>query len=261
MAYLHILSQRDGSIERLTLNRPDVRNAFNETMIAELTDWAHATAADPAVRAVVIGGAGPTFCAGADVSWMAKTIAYTEAQNVEDALAASVMFAAVNRLPIPVIARVQGGAIGGGAGLAAVCDVVVAEEHAVFGFTEVKLGIVPAVISPFVLAKIGRSAARELFLTGRRFSAQHAQEIGLVHSVVRQDDLTTAVEAVLREVLASGREAMATAKALISDVWPLTADEAAATTARALADRRASAEGQEGLRAFLEKRKPGWSGA
>ena len=261
MAYLHILSQRDGSIERLTLNRPDVRNAFNETMIAELTDWAHATAADAAVRAVVISGAGPTFCAGADVSWMAKTIAFTEAQNVEDALAASVMFAAVNRLPVPVIARVQGGAIGGGAGLTAVCDVVVAEEHAVFGFTEVKLGIVPAVISPFVLAKIGRSAARELFLTGRRFSAQHAQEIGLVHSVVRQDDLTTAVEAVLREVLASGREAMATAKALIGDVWPLTADEAAATTARALADRRASAEGQEGLRAFLEKRKPGWSGA
>jgi methylglutaconyl-CoA hydratase len=260
VAYLHIHSARDGAVERLTLNRPDVRNAFNDSMVAELTDWAHATAADATVRAVVIGGAGPTFCAGADVAWMSKTVEYTEAQNIEDALAASVMFSAVNRLPVPVIARVQGGAIGGGAGLAAVCDVVVAEEHAVFGFTEVKLGIIPAVISPFVLAKIGRSAARELFLTGRRFSARHAQEIGLVHSVVPQDDLSAAVDAVLREVMAAGREAVAAAKALIADVWALPADDAPATTARALAERRVSAEGREGLRAFLEKRRPAWSG-
>lgn len=261
MAHQHLLSRRNGAVERLTLNRPDVRNAFNDTMIAELTAWAATTAADASVRAVVIDGAGPTFCAGADVTWMARTIDYTEAENVEDALRASRMFTAVNRLPVPVIGRVHGAAIGGGAGLAAVCDVVVADEHATFGFTEVKLGIVPAVISPFVLAKIGRSAARELFLTGRRFTAAHALDIGLVHTTVQPAELDAAVDAVLREVLAGGREAIAAAKQLIDDVWEAAPGDVTTLTAAALAKRRVSAEGQEGLRAFLGKRTPGWSGA
>lgn len=260
MAYQHLLTRRDGAVERLTLNRPDVRNAFNETMIAELTAWAAATAADATVRAVVVDGAGPTFCAGADVTWMARTVNYTETENVEDALRASRMFSAINRLPLPVIGRVHGAAIGGGAGLAAVCDIVVADKHATFGFTEVKLGIVPAVISPFVLAKIGRSAARELFLTGRRFTAAHALDIGLVHTTVQPAELDAAVDAVLREVLAGGREAIAAAKQLLDDVWHAAPTEVAAVTAVALAKRRVSAEGQEGLRAFLEKRAPGWSG-
>jgi len=260
VAYQHLLTRRDGAVERLTLNRPDVRNAFNDTMIAELTAWAAATAADAAVRAVVVDGAGPTFCAGADVTWMARTVNYTETENVEDARRASDMFTAIDRLPVPVIGRVHGAAVGGGAGLAAVCDIVVADEHATFGFTEVTLGIVPAVISPFVLAKIGRSAARELFLTGRRFTAAHALDIGLVHTTVHPAELDAAVDAVLREVLAGGREAIAAAKQLIDDVWRAAPTEVAAVTAAALAKRRVSAEGQEGLRAFLEKRTPGWSG-
>ena len=261
MPYQHLLSRRDGPIERLSLNRPDVRNAFNDTMIAELTAWAEATATDAAVRAVVIDGAGPVFCAGADITWMARTVEYTEAENVEDALRASRMFSAIDRLPVPVIGRIHGAAIGGGAGLAAVCDVAVADEHATFGFTEVKLGIVPGVISPFVLAKIGRSAARELFLTGRRFTAAHALDIGLVHTIVPQADLDAAVDAVLREVMTAGREAVAAVKQLIGDVWRADPADAAGLTAAALARRRVSAEGQEGLRAFLVKRKPDWSGA
>jgi methylglutaconyl-CoA hydratase len=261
VAYQHIIVQRDGAVERLTLNRADVRNAFNDAMIAELTDWATSAAGDSSLRAVVIAGAGPTFCAGADVAWMSKTIGYSEAENVDDARRTSQMFAAIDTLPVPIIGRVHGAAIGGGAGLAAVCDVVVAEADATFGFTEVKLGIIPAVISPFVLAKIGRSAARELFLTGRRFTAQHALDIGLVHTVVPPQDLDAAVARVVGEALTAGREAVAAAKALIADVWSAPPDQAPALTAAALATRRVSAEGQEGLRAFLQKRKPGWGGA
>jgi methylglutaconyl-CoA hydratase len=259
MSYQYITSTREGHVEQLTLNRPEVRNAFNDAMILELSTWARATADDRSVRAVVIRGAGPVFCAGADVNWMSKTIDYTEAENLEDARRTSVMFRAIDELPVPVIARVQGAAIGGGAGLGAVCDVVVADEHAIFGFTEVKLGIVPAVISPFVLAKIGRSAARELFLTGRRFTAQHALDIGLVHTVVPPQDLDRAVDSVVREVLSAGPEAIATIKRLLADVWSAPGESATALTSDALAERRASPEGQEGLRSFLEKRKPSWS--
>lgn len=261
MAYQHLLTRRDGAVERLTLNRPDVRNAFSDTMIAELSAWAAAIGADTTVRAVVIDGAGPAFCAGADITWMARTVDYSEAENVADALRTSQMFSAIDSLPVPVVGRVHGAAIGGGAGLAAVCDVVAADEHATFGFTEVKLGIIPAVISPFVLAKIGRSAARELFLTGRRFTAAHALDIGLVHTTVQPAELDAAVDAVLREVLAGGREAIAAAKQLLDDVWRAAPADAAEVTATALAKRRVSAEGQEGLRAFLGKRKPDWSGA
>jgi methylglutaconyl-CoA hydratase len=168
------------------------------------------------------------------------------------------MFAALDRLPVPLVGRVQGAAIGGGAGLAAVCDAVVAEEHAVFGFTEVKLGILPAVISPFVVRKIGPSAARELFLTGARFGAARAREIGLVHTVVPAAFLDESVESYVSEFLSAGPAAIAAAKALIADVSAKTIDEARPLTARAIAERRVSPEGQEGLRAFLEKRKPSW---
>lgn len=259
MPYQHLSIERTDGIERLTLNRPEVRNAFNDAVIAELTAWAAAVVRDPGVRAVVVGGAGPSFCAGADVSWMAKTVEYSEARNAEDALAASAMYAALDALPVPVIGRIHGAAIGGGAGLVAVCDVAVAEADTVFGFSEVKLGIIPAVISPFVLAKIGRSAARELFVTGRRFTAQHAQEIGLVHTVVPRDALDTTVAGVLRECLAGGPEAIAAIKALVARIASLPTAAAMPITAQALAARRVSEEGQDGLRAFLEKRKPGWS--
>jgi methylglutaconyl-CoA hydratase len=189
---------------------------------------------------------------------MSKTVHYTEDENLRDAMAMSRMFAAINELPVAVIGRIQGAALGGGAGLAAVCDIVVADEAALFGFTETKLGILPAVISPFALAKIGQAAARELFLTGARFSAACAKEIGLVHEVAASADLDAAVDRFIKEVLSAGPEAVAAAKALIPNVWGRPIAEAMPITAAAIAARRVSAEGQEGLRAFLEKRKPAW---
>jgi len=262
MSYEFLATERDGPVEYLTLNRPDVRNAFNEHVIAELTEWTAHTrdaAERRELRAVVLAGAGKMFCAGADVTWMSKTVQYTEEENLRDAMAMSRMFAAINELPLAVIGRIQGVALGGGAGLAAVCDIVVASDDALFGFTEVKLGIIPAVISPFALAKIGQSAARELFLTGARFPASRAKEIGLVQAVVPASELDAAVGHYIQEILSAGPEAVAAAKALIPHVWELTVDEAMQITARAIATRRVSPEGQDGLRAFLEKRKPSWN--
>ena len=262
MAYQFLETRRDGSIEYLTLNRPEVRNAFNDEVIAELTRWASATsetAEMTGLRAVVLAGAGKVFCAGADLTWMSKMVAYTEEENLRDAVAMSRMFSALNTLPVPLIGRIHGAALGGGCGLAAVCDMVVAEDQAIFGFTEVKLGILPAVISPFALAKIGRSAARELFLTGARFSAARAREIGLVHVVVAAGDLDAAIAQYVREILTAGPKAIAAGKALIPRVWTAPADEATSMTAKAIAARRVSEEGQEGMKAFLEKRAPRWA--
>jgi methylglutaconyl-CoA hydratase len=257
--FSHLMVRREGPVEHLSLNRPDVRNAFNEQLIAELTEWAAAIRDDRAVRVVVLSGAGKSFCAGADIGWMAKTAEFSEDENLRDAAAASRMFGALNTLPVPLIGRVHGAALGGGVGLAAVCDIVVAESGTLFGFTEVRLGILPAVISPFVLEKIGRSAARELFLTGARFSAQRARELGLVHAVVSDAQLDATIRTYVEDCLSGGREAIAAAKALIARVWDQSFDAAVPITAAALAERRVSLEGQEGLRAFLEKRKPGWS--
>ena len=258
MAYDTLLTRRDGVVEYVTLNRPDVRNAFNETMIAELTAWAASINADDDVRVGVIAGAGKVFSAGADITWMANALNYTHDENVQDANAAARMFAALDTLPIPLVGRVHGAALGGGAGLSAVCDVVVADESAVFGFSEVKLGILPAVISPYALAKIGRSAARELFLTGMRFNAARAKEIGLAHAVVPLDQLDAKVEMYVDEFLGAAPDAISTAKALIPRVWTRGAFDAAGLTAEAIAAQRVSKEGQEGLRAFLEKRKASW---
>ena len=263
MSYEFLSTNRDGPVEYLTLNRPDVRNAFNEHVIRELTEWAartRAAAERHEVRIVVLAGAGTTFCAGADVTWMSKTVQYTEDENVRDASAMSHMFGALDQLPLALVGRIQGAALGGGAGLAAICDIVIAADDALFGFTEVKLGILPAVISPFVLAKIGRSAARELFLTGARFPAARAREIGLAHVVVPAGELDAAVSRCVMELLTAGPEAVAAAKALIPRVWAQPADAVATLTARAIAARRVSLEGQEGLKAFLEKRKASWSG-
>src|SRR5215471_21456313 len=241
MNYRFLLTRRDGPIEHLTLNRPDVRNAFNADVIAELTSWAADVGVRAgAVRAVVIAGAGKVFCAGADAAWLEQCARYSQEDNVRDATATSQMFRAIDELPMPVIGRVHGAAIGGGIGLAAVCDVVVAAEDAVFGFTEVKLGIIPAVISPFVLPKIGPSAARELFVTGARFPAARAYKIDLVHAVVAAADVDEMIERYLAEILASGPEAIAAAKTLIRDVWASQGDPTT-LTADALARRRASA--------------------
>jgi methylglutaconyl-CoA hydratase len=258
MPYETLLTRRDGVVEYLTLNRPDVRNAFNEQMILELTAWAGSINADDDVRVAVIAGAGKVFSAGADITWMAKALAYTHDDNVRDANTAARLFSALDTLPVPLIARIHGAALGGGAGLAAVADIVIADTGAVFGFTEVKLGILPAVISPYALAKIGRSAARELFLTGMRFNALRAKEIGLVHAIVPGDQLDASVTSYVNEVLSAAPDAIATAKALISRVWTRGAADAAGMTSEAIAAHRVSNEGQEGLRAFLEKRKASW---
>ena len=235
------------------LNRPEVRNAFNEHLIAEMTAWAADAAGDAGLRAVVLSGAGPAFCAGADLAWMSKMAAYSQEDNIRDAAAAAAMFSAIDNLPVPVIARIHGAAIGGGTGLAAVADIVIAASDATFGFTEVKLGLLPAIIAPYVLAKIGRSAARELFLTGRRFSAEEARQFGLVHAVVDVDELDATVARYLHEILGGGREAIAASKALIRRMAECSPEDAIQLGVSAIAERRVSAEAQERMKAFLKK--------
>jgi methylglutaconyl-CoA hydratase len=258
--FQYLLIERDGPLVRLVLNRPDVRNAFDDRLVEELHTWAVEVAHDPGgARLVVLSGAGRTFCAGADLGWMRRTAGFSRAENERDAQRLAAMYGALDRLPVPLVGRVHGAALGGGAGLAAVCDVVVAASDAVFGFTEVKLGIVPGAISPYVLAKIGRSAARALFLTGARFDAARALAIGLVHHVAPPERLDEAVDSVTGEILSAGPEAVSAAKQLIRQVWRLDAEEAGSLTADAIATRRASAEGQEGIRAFLEKRRAPWA--
>jgi methylglutaconyl-CoA hydratase len=250
--------ERDGTRARVTMNRPDVRNAFNAELIVALRDAFVALSADDGVRSIVLAGEGKTFSGGADISWMRDALGLSETQNIRDAEAMAAMLIAIDRCPKPVIARVQGAALGGGCGLAAAADIVVAARDAVFGFTEVKLGIIPAVISPFVIPKIGASNARALFLTGERFDAAHAQRIGLVHHVVGPDALDARIAMILDEFRTAGPGAIAAAKALVRDVSAATPDEATALTARAIAKQRTSPEGQEGLRAFLERRPAGW---
>lgn len=259
MAYQFLSIRRDGPVEHLTLDRPDVRNAFNEVVIAELTAWAHAAHDDRDLRVVVIRGAGKVFSAGADANWMAKMIDYSRDDNRRDARAMADMFLALDTLPAAVVGVIHGAALGGGSGLAAICDIAVAEESAIFGFTETKLGILPAVISPYVLPKIGPSAARELFLTGMRFSAARAKEIGLVHAVVAAPELEASVERYVRELLTASPTGVAAAKALIPKVWGRLPADAKDITADAIADQRVSPEGQDGLKAFLQKTQPSWS--
>ena len=258
MGFKYLDVRRDGEVEYLTLNRPEVRNAFNDGVITELTWWANAVIAERTLRAVVLGGAGPVFCAGADLQWMTQMAGFSYEQNVEDAHDMARMFQTLDRIPAVVIGRVQGAALGGGAGLAAICDIVVAAADTQFGFTEVKLGLIPAVIAPFVIAKIGRSAARELFLTGAKFGAARAEALGLAHAVVPAADLDATVAAYLTELASSGPEAIRAAKQLVADVGRRNAADVASLCAEAIATRRASDEGREGIAAFLEKRRPLW---
>ena len=240
-------TERDGDVLRVTLARPERRNAFDAALIAELTA-AFAEVGD--ARAVVLAGDGESFCAGADVEWQRSSIDLGFDENVEDALRLYRMLETIDSCPAPVVARVQGYALGGGSGLVATADIAVAGEDAVFGFTEVRLGIMPAVISPFVLARIGGGAARRLFLTGERFGVDTALRIGLVHEVA--GDLDAAAERVVADLLAAGPGAVRDAKRLVRE--PVDGPEAA----RRAAVRRTSDEGQEGLHAFLEKRSPAW---
>ena len=255
---MSLLIDQTGTVVRVTLNRPEVRNAFNEELIAELTAWAESVKANGPARVAVLGGAGKVFCAGADLTWMSKMVHYTRDENVRDARAMARMFEALDQLPIPLIGRIHGAALGGGVGLAAVCDIVVAAEDAAFAFTEVKLGILPAVISPYAIAKIGRSAARELFLTGARFTAERAQAIGLVHAVAGANDLDRVVAKFVNDLVTSAPEAVAAAKQLIAEVAGATRTAAIETSIDAIAERRVSKEGQDGMTAFLAKRPPSW---
>jgi methylglutaconyl-CoA hydratase len=242
--------ERDGGALRVTLARPERRNAFDAALIDELAD-AFADVGD--ARVVVLAGDGPSFCAGADVEWQRSSIDLSYEENVEDSGRLYRMLESIFRCPAPVVARIQGYALGGGSGLTACADIAIAGEDAIFGFSEVRLGIIPAVISPWVLARIGPAAARRYFLTGERFGAPAALHIGLVDEVT--DDLDAAVERVVADIVSGGPIAVREAKRLVLE--PAAEDDAIARAA----ERRTSDEGQEGLRAFLEKRAPRWGSA
>lgn len=252
---------RGGCVAHVTIARPGVRNALDAGAIAALRAAFEGFAGEPpqALRVVVLAGEGTVFCAGADLGWMRAALESTPAANEADALGLAGMYAAIDACPAPVVARIQGAALGGGAGLCAVADVVIAEAGTRFSFPEVRLGLIPATIAPFVVARIGEGQARALFATGRRFDAAEALRIGLVSEVADGlDALDRAVETAVADVLAGGPEATRAAKALIREVRGLTPEAVADRTARALAARRASAEGAEGLRAVVERRPAAW---
>jgi methylglutaconyl-CoA hydratase len=253
-----VLLEKQDSVATVTLNRPEVRNAFNAATIDALRGTFDTLSRREDIRVVVLRGNGRAFCAGADVEWMQASLDLTQAENVEDAERMSDMFRALDSLPQPVIARVHGAALGGGMGLVAAADIVIAAANSLFGFTEVKLGIIPAVISRVVLPKLGGSWARALYLTGERFGPEAARAAGLVHWIVPEERLDAEVEAKVAEILSSGPTAVRAAKRLIHDLNGLGDDAMRRVTAERIAELRTAPEGQEGLRAFLDKRRPGW---
>lgn len=257
--YRHLRRTDEGRVTTVALDRPDARNALNADLIEELTRCFQELAEDESIRVVVLTGAGPAFCAGADIGYMRESARFSYEENVEDARRLAAMFRSVDGCPKPVVAAVRGAAIGGGAGLVAAADVAVAGEGTVFAFSEVRLGIAPATIAPFVVRKIGLSHARALFLTGERFDAGRARETGLVHEVVPEDDLDSAVEAVVSGLLKGGPAAQAEIKVLLREL-EVEVPDATERMARRIAALRTGEEGQEGLGAFLEKRAPAWRG-
>jgi methylglutaconyl-CoA hydratase len=256
--YEHLSVGHGDAVATVALARPDARNALNAGLIGELRRCAEELAEDDKVRVVVLTGEGDFFCAGADIGYMRDTANFSYEENLEDARNLAAMFEAVDGCPKPVVARVKGAAIGGGVGLVAAADVAVAEEGTVFAFSEVRLGISPATIAPFVVRKIGHSQVRALFLTGERFDGVRAREIGLVHEVISEEDLDAAVQEKVEGLLAGGPEALAATKALLRELRDAAPDEVTEITARRIAGLRTGEEGQEGLGAFLEKRKPAW---
>lgn len=256
---LEILSRPQGRFGSVRLNRPDVHNAFNEQMIQELHAAFTTLGKDASIRAIVLRGTGKSFCAGADLNWMRKMVNYTFTENVQDAHALAAMLRMIHDCPKPVIAAVHGAAFGGGVGLLAACDIVIATENGSFCLSEVKLGLLPAVISPFVLQKIGAGSARRYFLTAERFSAATALEIGLISEVVVDaETLDARIEALVDLIIGNGPEAVAQCKQLLSHLCNHDWNRATDITTKMIAERRASVEGQEGMHAFLEKRSPAW---
>jgi methylglutaconyl-CoA hydratase len=251
--------RRPDGVVRVTLNRPDLHNAFDDRLIAELSQALSRLGEDDAVRAIVLTGAGKSFSAGADLNWMRRMAEYSEEENLADARALARLTRTLNEMPKPTVARVNGAALGGGTGLVACCDIAIASDKASFGTTEARLGIIPAVIGPYVIAAIGPRQARRLMLTGERIPACEAARIGLVHEVVPAEGLDAAVDAVLENLLKCGPKAIAAAKGLVRGLTgrPITA-EIVDDTAQRIARLRATAEAREGIAAFLEKRRPAW---
>jgi methylglutaconyl-CoA hydratase len=256
--YETIVFSKQNKIARVVFNRPDVHNAFNSKMIGEIDDAIEKIRSDDSVRVVILTGEGKSFCAGADIKWLREIIDYSYEQNLEESLQLAEVLHKIYTLPKPTIAMVNGAAIGGGNGFLSACDISVASEEAKFGLSEVKIGLVPAAISPYVMRRIGESKAREYFLTGKRISAQKALEIGLVNEVVPSDKLEDTVQDIASLLLTSGPEAIAACKELIDKTTRMNFEELKKFTARMIANLRISPEGQEGMAAFLEKRKPKW---
>jgi len=246
-------------VAQVTLNRPEVHNAFNAELVARLTETFEGLRARDDVRVIVLRGEGASFCAGADLNWMSAMVNYSYAQNLDDARALARMFEVIDHCPKPVIARVHGAAMGGGVGLVAVCDLAFATPEARFAFSEVKLGLIPAVVAPYVVRKIGYGHARALFMTGERFDAETALRIGLVHRVVPAEQLDEAIQQAIANLMQNGPQAMASAKMLLHATQTLPVDELRSLTIARIAELRISPEGQEGIRAFLEKRKPSFA--
>lgn len=255
-----IRAERDGAVGRLTLDRPDVRNAFDDVMVRELAEALAGFAADPAIRVVVLAGAGDAFCAGADLHWMRRMRDAGYDENLADASALAGLLYQLYSLPQPTVARVHGAVVGGGNGLVAACDIAVASSDALFGLSEVRLGLVPAVIGPYVLRRIGEGAARRLFLTSERIGAARARELGLVAAVAEPSGLDAAVAAEVERLLAGAPGAQRQCKDLLEGLGALTLEESREYTAEMIARMRVGPEAQEGMTAFLEKRKPAWRG-
>jgi methylglutaconyl-CoA hydratase len=258
--YTHVSVERtfQDKIATVTMRRAEVHNALNTQLVEDLRSAFTNLLSDERLHGVVFTADGPSFSAGADLNMMKSAATFTEEQNLNDALRMADVFDLINTFPCPVIARVNGTAMGGGVGLVSACDIVIAAENARFAFSEVKLGIAPAVISPYVVHKIGETNARVLFVTGERFTAAHAKEIGLVHIVVPLDELDASVDKTVRELLTSAPQAIRACKALALNVGHMDHDTARQYTAKLIATLRVSEEGQEGLRSFLEKRKARW---
>ena len=248
-----------GGVHTITLSRPDVRNAFNDEVIAELKNAFLAVAQDSAVRCVVLAAEGPAFCAGADLNWMRRMADYTRDENIADAGQLAAMLQAIYGCPKPTVARVQGDVFAGGMGLVAACDMAVSVDTAHYCLSEVKLGLIPATISPFVIRAMGARAAHRYFLTAERFGAAEAHRIGFVHEVVSADALDGAIDALTHALCSAGPAAVRACKRLVQDVAEREINDAlVAQTVAGIADIRASAEGKEGVQSFLQKRKPHW---
>ncbi|HEX8602588.1 MAG TPA: enoyl-CoA hydratase/isomerase family protein [Pseudoduganella sp.] len=259
MNYDTITLDTAGTIATITLNRPEVRNAFNEQAIAELTAAFTALGQVDGIRAIVLASNGAAYCAGADLNWMKKMAGYSEDENRADAIQLANMLRTIYTCPKPVVAKVHGDCFGGGVGLVAACDIAIAAEDAHFCLSEVKLGLIPATISPYVIKAMGENAARRYFLTAERFNAREALRIGLVHDVATGSSLDGQVEAIAGALAANSPNAVQQAKALVREIASeAITDTLVADTAHRIAQIRASGEGREGVAAFLEKRKPSW---